>query len=325
MLSKKKLDLKINPKRDKKIVTPCCNKTNHNGKFVNFINLPITYGYCHSCGTTSLPPTIYVDNSGGEFVWNELTAQFETVTGGVYHNNVSQLQDYDVSHAINHNENTKHYIVYIDFELVTKFETKKRENALLVYMRGVYGDTKTSIAKELYHMGTSKKGGAVFWKINKNYKVQKAKVCFYKKNGKRTKYFKSPFLNKDGYVDCLFGEHLIDQKENLEKTIVLVESEKTAIICSIMLPNYVWLAYGGINGLTNDKASALVGKSVVIVPDMSEKAVEIINRKLPYLSSIGVKAKIWDMTNGKSDEQLKEEGLYNSDLEDVFNMFLFSK
>jgi hypothetical protein len=325
MLTKIKLDLAIDPKRDKQLITPCCNKKNHNGKFVNFKNLAKVYGYCHSCGVTTLPPAHYVNEVGDEFLWNNLTVQFDPVSNKMCHNVVSQIQKVDVTHATNQSNNSIAVTKYIDFELVKMFEEKRRENALLLYMRGIYGDTKTNIVKEMYHIGTSKKGGAVFWKINKHYKVQKAKVCFYNKNGKRTKYFKSPFLNKDGYVDCLYGEHLIDITENLNKTLVLVESEKTAGICSIMLPEYVWLAYGGINGLTTDKATALIGRDVIIVPDMSENALRIMNNKLPYLSSIDVKAKIWDMTKGKSDEQLRQEGLYNCDLEDVFNVFLLAK
>jgi hypothetical protein len=27
---------------------------------------------------------------------------------------------------------------------------------------------------------------------------------------------------------------------------------------------------------------------------------------------------VWDMTEGKTDDELKSEGLYNNDLEDVF-------
>jgi len=51
---------------------------------------------------------------------------------------------------------------------------------------------------------------------------------------------------------------------------------------------------------------------------MSENAVSIILNKIPFLISFGINAKIWDMTEGKTDEQLKLEGIYNNDLEDVF-------
>ncbi len=67
--------------------------------------------------------------------------------------------------------------------------------------------------------------------------------------------------------------------------------------------------------LASCKSSA---KSVLIIPDMSENAVSIILNKIPFLISLGINVKIWDMTEGKTDEQLKFEGIYNNDLEDVF-------
>ena len=41
---------------------------------------------------------------------------------------------------------------------------------------------------------------------------------------------------------CLFGLHRVN--EDYQKTIAIVESEKTAIIMSIVLPHYIWLATG---------------------------------------------------------------------------------
>jgi hypothetical protein len=45
--------------------------------------------------------------------------------------------------------------------------------------------------------------------------------------------------------------------------------------------------------------------------DFSDKVVEVSKK---------IKAKIWDMTEGKTDLQLKEEGIYNNDLEDFFRL-----
>lgn len=42
---------------------------------------------------------------------------------------------------------------------------------------------------------------------------------------------------------CLFGEHLLN--ESPEAPVVIVESEKTAMVCSMCFPQYVWLATGG--------------------------------------------------------------------------------
>lgn len=45
---------------------------------------------------------------------------------------------------------------------------------------------------------------------------------------------------------CLFGEHLLIRYP--DAPVILVESEKTAIVMSHFIPNYVWVATGGING-----------------------------------------------------------------------------
>jgi hypothetical protein len=44
---------------------------------------------------------------------------------------------------------------------------------------------------------------------------------------------------------CLFGEHLL---KNSSSPVMLVESEKTAVVMSHFIPDYIWLATGGKNG-----------------------------------------------------------------------------
>ena len=111
---------------------------------------------------------------------------------------------------------------------------------------------------------------------------------------------------------------MVYDKIKAKKTIVLTESKKTDNIGYILFPKYVWAAYGGINGLTVNKVNPLIGHNLLIIPDRSENAVSIILNKIPFLISLAINAKIWDMTESKTDEQLKLEGIYNNDLEDVF-------
>ena len=54
-------------------------------------------------------------------------------------------------------------------------------------------------------------------------------------------------------TQCLFGEHLLQGKVNAN--VALVESEKTAVICSLLLPEYIWLATGGKSQF-NDRLTA---------------------------------------------------------------------
>ena len=304
MLQKTKLELTFNSKRDYKLITPCCGRKNADGKFINYKNLNQEYGYCHSCGKASLPPTIYTDEYGVQYIWNELENKFQTDI-------IIPKKSIIIAPKMTVQK-------FINESMIWKYFNVNPENNLLKYLRNTYGDLKTEDAKETYTLGTSNDGGIIFWSINSNLKVQKAKIAYYDINGKRTNKFRVPYKNEDGYFNCLFGEHLVYEKIKAKKTIVLTESEKTAIIGYILFPQYVWVAYGGINGLTENKVSPLIGHNVLIVPDMSENAVSIILDKIPLLISLGINAKIWDMTESKTDEELKLECIYNNDLEDVF-------
>ncbi|MFA5228932.1 MAG: DUF6371 domain-containing protein, partial [Candidatus Paceibacterota bacterium] len=71
----------------------------------------------------------------------------------------------------------------------------------------------------------------------------------------------------DGWelTQCLFGEHLLRQHPT--RPVALVESEKTAVICSAFWPQYIWLATGGKSQL-NDRLQVLMGRKVVAFPDV---------------------------------------------------------
>jgi hypothetical protein len=300
MLQKKEIEFVFDNKRNYKIITPCCNKKNTDGKFVNYKNIKETFGYCHSCGKATLPPQIYTDQNANEYYWNDAENKFESIYLISDPKNVNQSKNTFSKEQITQK--------YIDESVIWDYYNTSPENNLLQYLRKTYGNEKTEDAKQTYALGTSKDGGVLFWSINSNLQVQKAKIAYYDTNGKRTNKFKVPYKNEQGYFNCLFGEHLVYDTIKAKKIIVLTESEKTAIIGYILFPHYVWVAYGGINGLTENKLKPLIGHNVLIIPDMSENAVSIILNKIPLLISLGINAKIWDMTNGRTDEQLKSEG-----------------
>ncbi|MHB0756768.1 DUF6371 domain-containing protein [Polaribacter sp. M15] len=315
-LKKIALNLEFKKKRNLKLITPCCSKPNKDGKYINYKGLRECYGYCHSCGKTTLPPTQYSDENGSIYKWDELQKKFIPSVLQSSYKSVGQLTDNATFKRHTGMESVGVKQKYIEYQLVRLFLKVQPQNNLLQYIGKTYGEDNKEFVKNLYQLGTSKDGGIIFWSINKQQKVQKAKVVYYNKEGKRKQRFKVPYKNEDGYYNCLFGEHLLGLPTYKNKPIILVESEKTAVICAINLPKFNWLSYGGINGLTDTKLEVLRGKDIILVPDMSENAVSIMNNKLSLLSELGINAKIWDMTKGKTDDQLKEEGWYNSDLED---------
>ena len=78
-------------------------------------------------------------------------------------------------------------------------------------------------------------------------------------------------LKNFNLTQCFFGEHLI----NVDTPICIVEAEKTAIICSILLPQYTWIASGGKNGARwsdPSKFKPLYGCDVILYPDLGAYA-----------------------------------------------------
>ena len=102
-----------------------------------------------------------------------------------------------------------------------------------------------------YHVGTSKhwQGATVFWQKDCKDRVRTGKIILY--NPQTGKRVKQPFchvtwvhsalhLTDFNLRQCFFGEHLLTSEKN--KPVGLVESEKTALVCSIHLPHFTWIA-----------------------------------------------------------------------------------
>lgn len=117
----------------------------------------------------------------------------------------------------------------------------------------------------------------VFWQINQKEQIKGAKIMLYDRNtGKRIKepYNHINWLHKAikdaDFVlcQCLFGLHRIN--EDYQKTIAIVESEKTAIIMSIFLPEFIWLATGSKGNFKFELLEPLKKRCLVAFPDKGE-------------------------------------------------------
>lgn len=62
-----------------------------------------------------------------------------------------------------------------------------------------------------------------------------------------------------------FGSHLLALYP--DAPVAVVESEKSALICSMAWPDYVWLAVGGKSYLTAERLSDCRGRKIVLYPD----------------------------------------------------------
>jgi len=78
--------------------------------------------------------------------------------------------------------------------------------------------------------------------------------------------FRTSRLSDFTLQQCFFGEHLL--VENPDAIIAITESEKTAVMASIMMPQFIWLAAGSLYGLQADKCRVLQNRQVVLFPDV---------------------------------------------------------
>ena len=135
-----------------------------------------------------------------------------------------------------------------------------------------------------WNLGLSKDGHTVFF--YQNIKGQYVAVRIFKYDSdlhKSACWTPKGFQRKDGYRGCLFGEHFLKGTPN-DKTIVLVESEKSAIIASWFIQARLWIAGGGTQGFTDERLKVLDRFNRIIImfdcDDSGRKAAKKLKEKL---------------------------------------------
>ena len=190
---------------------------------------------------------------------------------------------------------------FIAAETVTQTLHGYDRNNLFLFLRSKFGTDDAMRLMNEYCVGTSKHwpGACVFWQTDIDGRTRTGKVMLYDADsGKRVK---RPFNHVSwahslmeipdfNLRQCFFGEHLLPM--NRGKPVAIVESEKTALVASWYLPQYLWLAIGGKNGCFNiDALRVLRGRQVILYPDLG--ATDEWRKKLPLLRQLGIEADIF--------------------------------
>ena len=215
---------------------------------------------------------------------------------------------------------------YIASSYVDKSLSHYEINPLYRYLCNVFGEEETIRLFQLYRIGTSAKwgGSAVFWQIDMNGLVRTGKImCYNPETGHRIKepqafvsWTHSELRMPDFHLkQCLFGEYLL--KSSTSSPVMLVESEKTAVIMSHFIPDYLWLATGGKNGCFNREAmQVLRDRNITLLPDLG--ATEQWKAKSAMLSEICKKVSVSDILERIATEEQRNQGL------DIADFFLLS-
>ena len=187
-------------------------------------------------------------------------------------------------------------------------QTRSNKNHLAQWLCTLFPENQVAEVLARYRTGSTRDGRIIYWQIDESGQVHAGKVMAYNPDGHRRKEslpqpppeegagrhrgqppvcwvhsMKIDGIRFDEMLapQCLFGLHLIDT----QSVVCLVESEKTALILSLLCPNKVWLATGGKQNFKEQMLWPLLGYEVEVYPDADAladwyaRAVEI-NRTL---------------------------------------------
>jgi hypothetical protein len=150
------------------------------------------------------------------------------------------------------------------------------QNAFVQFLLRHYPRGQVVRACEQYLLGDFE-GFTTFWRVDERGYLNTAKLMRYDAaTGKRIKdstgtHWLHAKLKQRGmlpasfdYRRSYFGEHLLADGP---RVIAMVEAEKTAVIASLELPDYTWLACGGKSQLSVTKLARYARQRIVLFPD----------------------------------------------------------
>lgn len=205
------------------------------------------------------------------------------------------------------------------YSFVEKSISNNTGNKFVKFLTDTFNEEEVLKAVSSYKIGTTSllPGSTVFWQIDSKNRVHHGKVMLYEqKTGKRAKNAKgngiitsvrSILKIKDFTLQqCLFGLHLVNEKT---KKVALVESEKTAVIMSIVLPKYTWLSTGSLSGLKYEYLQSIKNIEIVAYPDKG--CFDHWKDRAEVLNGLGFKVEV-------SDSLEKLDAPEGSDVADIF-------
>jgi hypothetical protein len=266
------VDLKFDSRKRRRVKTCPCGKSNRDGKFVPYQGHE-EFGYCHSCGESFFPKT---------GTRPEKKIHFPEPPKPIH-----MIPDHFLVEAAGQDNN------FTDF-LFSRFDMAAVGRAVKLYEIGTWQES----------FGWPYWTDAVcFWQIDFKGRIRQVKAMRYDPaSGKRIqpdgsyllgrKLLEGLNIKEPNLKQCFFGEHLLP--EFPDYPVGLVESDKTAVICSIVIPEILWLATGGSNGCKwyePDVFKVIQGRRVVLYPDnnmIDQWTEKIEETKLDRIAKISI-------------------------------------
>ncbi len=292
--------------------------------------------HCPACQSNEKTFSLYIDTETGEHLYKSVGRCNRESKCGYHYTPKQYFQDNNILFDTNKEYKLKNYtpqqkpVSFIPID-VFKASLKGHEtNNFVIFLTNLFGVEVTNELISRYFIASSKhwNGASVFWQIDIKGKIRTGKIMLY--NATTGKRVKEPY-NHINWVhkaikqpdfelkQCLFGEHLLIDKT---KPVAIVESEKTAIIASVYLPQFIWLAVGSLTNLNAEKCSILKGRIVTLFPDLN--GFEKWKTKANELSHIA-NFIVSDLLERKASEAEKQQGFDLADYLIKFDYKAFAK
>ena len=269
-------------------------------------NGPSTRYTCPSCGAKHRF-TRYVDAYGRSLHPSVGRCDRESACGYhktprdyfAEHPTITRHAGLDLRHSGLDPESHPQPLCTIPLEYVTRSVRPDRDSAFTTFLGTLFDPLIVEMLVVDYRLGVTSDGDVIFFQLDLQGRCRTGKIMKYNpQTGHRIKDPATPHridwvhsrLKHAGKLpaswaltQCLFGEHLLSAHP--DKTVALVESEKTAVICAGILPKFLWLATGGKSQL-GDKLLVLQGRKIVAFPDVD--GFEIWSQKLAAYTQLQV-------------------------------------
>lgn len=185
------------------------------------------------------------------------------------------------------------YAPFIPAQMIAATESRVNESNLFAWLSAEFGEDKALMAMRRYRVGATKytdyhgfravslpyinaAGDCVDCKIfhidsvTGSRKTAPALIQWTDKEGKLQELRSTWALAELKKNDkprrwCNFGDHLL--KDDPTAPVCIVESEKTALVASIVYPARLWIAVGSKNNLSPERCAPYRGREIVVYPD----------------------------------------------------------
>lgn len=250
---------------------------------------------CPSCQKRTI--TRYIDNESKEYI-HETVGRCDRESKCNYHLKPAEyFKDSGVKNVVFHASlaSPASPKVYIPFEILQKSRLGYHKNSFVKHLNTLFDQETVNRLIAAYHIGTSDgrwAGACIFWFIDAQGRIHAGQVKLFE-NGHTAKHtiedgeskscttyihsilkrklqpvpsWLAAYDQQERKVNCLFGEHLI---KGSTKPFAIVEAPATAIVASVYLPMFTWLACGSLSYLNAQRCEPLKGKKVVLFPDLN--------------------------------------------------------